>query len=250
MRYSFIVRIIAILVLASCKSHSLVEIKDSFESDHLSKYWTNEKFIPGALSFQSEYVRSGKKAAMIIIHQGDQIYEEKGTILERAELKESNRIKSFENLNYSYSFSLFLPADFPIVQTRLVIAQWKQECKSGNCNPNNPVIALRYESGLFRITLQVGLKNITLYSQAESILNKWQDFRFHIRFSRNKDGAIKAWLNGEQIINFAGITAYSKDFGYKEPSRFYFKTGLYRDKMVQNMTIYIDDYEKRQITDL
>ena len=241
---------VILLLLSSCKHNPFPVITDHFESDSLNRIWTNDKFIPGALSFQSEYARSGNRAAMITIHQGDQIEEEKGTILERAELKESKKLFSLENSDYAYSFSIFLPPDFPIVPTRLVIAQWKQNCQSGTCNPGNPVIALRYVSGEFFITLQVGQDQTTLYRQKESILNKWLDFKFHIRFSRDRSGGIKAWLNGRQIIDFDGVTAYSQAFGYKMPGIFYFKIGLYRDQMDQTMTIYIDDYMKQQISKL
>jgi len=246
MKYPFTVLLIISVYLFACKSNKLSDITDSFETSTLRNIWTR-KFIPGALSFQSDYVRSGKKAAMIIMHPGDQIDEEKGTILERAEIKESKRFFSTENSNYEYSFSILLPPDFPIVPTRLVLAQWKQNCQSGDCIPDNPVITLRYESGEFFITLQVGPEKTILYSQKESILNHWLDFRFQIRFSREPNGKIKAWLNGKQIIDFEGITAYSKTFGYPAPGKFYFKIGLYRDKMDQSMTIYFDDYKKSQI---
>jgi hypothetical protein len=222
-------------------------IQDDFESDSLQSIWTKEKFIPGALEIQSIHVRSGEKAAKLTLHQGDQIDKEKGSNLERAELREPKSLMAKEDGNYSYSFSLFLPSDFPIVPTRLVIAQWKQNCQSGNCDPNNPVIALRYESGVFRITLQVGPEKTTLYSQTESILNKWMDFRFNIRFSRNQDGRISAWMDNNEIIDYKGVTAYSETFGYPVQGNFYFKLGLYRDQMVQPMTIYIDDYKKQQI---
>ena len=35
---------------------------------------------------------------------------------------------------------------------------------------------------------------------------------------------------------------------YRDPSRFYFKMGLYRDVMPQPMTVYIDEYSKRQMS--
>jgi hypothetical protein len=238
------------LILIACKPARFMNVKDGFESDSLSNIWTDDKFLPGALSFQSKYVRSGNKAALLILYPGDQIDEEKGTILERAELKETKKLVSTENSIYEYSFSILLPPDFPLVATRLVIAQWKQDCQSGDCKPDNPVIALRYVSGKFFITLQTEPKPITLFTREDSILNQWLDFKFRIRFSRMQDGAIKAWLNGNQIIDYKGITAYSQDYGYPIPGKFYFKMGLYRDHMDQAMTIYIDDYAKKQIPDL
>lgn len=243
----FIVAVFAI-ILTSCSPVQKIVVQDNFESDTLKSIWTKEKFVPGAMKIQSAHVRSGTKAVQLTLHPGDQIEEEKGTNLERAELREPKRLMAKEYEDIFYSFSLFLPSDFPIVPTRLVIAQWKQNCQSGNCHPNNPVLALRYESGVFQITLQVGPEKKVLYSQTESILNKWMDFRFNVRFSRNHDGRIKAWMNKYKIIDYKGATAYVQAFGYPDPGNFYFKLGLYRDQMDQPMTIYIDDYKKQQIS--
>jgi hypothetical protein len=238
------------LAITGCKPAVQIDVHDDFESDTLSKIWTGDKLLPGALNFQSECVRSGKMAAKISVHKGDQIEEEKGTVLERGELKESKKLFTPENISYSYSFSFFLPPDFPQVPTRLVIAQWKQDCKSGNCDPDNPVIAVRYKSGQFFVTLQTSPEQIILYNQSESILNQWIDFKINIRFSRNGDGVIKAWLNDKQIIDYKGVTAYSQKYGYPMPGIFYFKTGIYRDTMADPMTIYIDNYRKQYIPKL
>lgn len=236
--------------MTTCRSDRMTNIHDNFESDSLSKIWSNDKFVSGGLKIQSKYTRSGYRAAMLTLNQGDQIDKEIGTINERAELKESKKLFSSENSNYSYSFSIFLPPDFPLVPTRLVIAQWKQDCEYGDCDPNSPVIALRYQSGQFLVNIQVGPDRTTLYTQTDSILNKWLDFKFNIRFSRKPDGIIKAWLNDKPIIDYEGVTAYSQDFGYPFPGVFYFKIGLYRNTMVQPMTIYIDDYKKQSIPKL
>jgi hypothetical protein len=242
--------ILIILSITACRSDRMTSIQDNFESDSLSKIWSNDKFVPGRFKIQSKYTRSGNKAAMLTLNNGDQIDKEIGTINERAELKEAKKHFSSENSNYSYSFSIFLPPDFPLVPTRLVIAQWKQDCESGDCDPNNPVIALRYQSGQFFVTLQVGRNRTTLYTQTDYILDKWLDFKFNVRFSRKPDGIIEAWLNDKPIIDYKGVTAYSQEFGYPVPGVFYFKVGLYRDTMVQPMTIYIDDYKKQSIPKL
>jgi hypothetical protein len=247
MRNSLFYTLLILLISGSCKTNNYTDISDDFESDSLKKIWTSDKFVPWALEIQSDHVRSGKKAAKLTLRQGDQIEEEKGTNLERAELREPKKMMAIEDNYYSYSFSLFLPSDFPVVPTRLVIAQWKQNCESGNCDPNNPVIALRYESGEFRITLQTSPEKTILYTRTQSILNEWMDFRFNIRFSRNSNGILKAWINNKEIIDYKGITAYTEPYGYPVPGNFYFKIGLYRDQMIQPMTIYIDDYMKKQI---
>lgn len=233
----------------ACKQRYHPKISDGFESCKLSNIWRSDKYIPGDFEIQSKIVKSGKFAAKITLHPGDQIPKEKGTILERSEIMESSKYFSIENNMYSYKFSLFLPAFFPIDSTRLVIAQWKQDCKSGSCDPDNPIIAFRYSSGEFNITLQTGQGKKILYSKTDDIRNKWLDFKFEIRFSRLKNGHILAYMNDQKIIDYSGITAYTEKYGYPFPGRFYFKAGLYRDKIDKIMTIYLDDYEKYQITD-
>jgi len=240
--------LVVLAALSSCKTEKASDIFDDFESVTLNPVWDSTKFIPGALELQSSIVRSGSRAAKLTLRKGDQIDEEKGTVLERAELREPKKIMSDEHRDYSYSFSIFLPSDFPVVPTRLVIAQWKQNC-SGNCDPDNPVLALRYQSGEFLVTLQTGPDRTTLYSLSDNILNKWLDFRFNLRFSRNDDGYIKGWINNSEVIDFKGVTAYSSIYGYADPGNFYFKIGLYRDTMEDPMTIYIDDYSKQELSD-
>jgi Polysaccharide lyase len=236
-----------LLALVAGQSRQLIDVYDGFESPTLSKVWSAEKSLPGAIEIQPEVVRSGRSAALITLHAGDQLDDEKGTVLERAELMEARELTSREDSAYEYSFSLFLPHDFPIVPTRLVIAQWKQYCPSGQCDPNNPVLALRYQGGEFRVTLHAGAKTRTLFRTKDEIRGKWLDFTFLIRFSRGDKGRVKASLNGRQIADYTGATAYSEAFGYPPSGRFYFKMGLYRDRMVETMKIYADEYRKREL---
>jgi hypothetical protein len=248
MKMLFLFYFLSIMLLSDCKTYHPAEISDGFESHKLSNIWRSDKFLPGDLEIQSEIVRSGKSAVKITLHPGDQIDDEKGTILERAEIMEKRTYFAQEDLDYTYEFSLFLPAGFPIVPTRLVIAQWKQECERDSCKPDNPIIALRYSSGELNITLQTGPEKIALYNTTDDIRSEWLDFRFKIHFSRQQQGFITAFLNGNKIIDYSGITAYSETYGYPYPGHFYFKTGLYRDNMDRQMTIYIDDFKQKNQT--
>jgi hypothetical protein len=51
------------------------------------------------------------------------------------------------------------------------------------------------------------------------------------------------------VADYKGATAYPETpaTGYASPSLFYFKMGLYRDLMAEPMTIYIDEYKKKQL---
>jgi Polysaccharide lyase len=245
-------RIVALLqacLLASSAGQSpgRVDISDGFESPKLGVSWSAEKSLPGAVEIQSNIVRAGKSAILITLHPGDQLEDEKGTILERAEVMEARELMSLEDADYAYSFSLFLPPDFPIVPTRLVIAQWKQYCPSGRCDPDNPVLALRYQAGEFRVALRAGAVTRTLFRTADEIRGRWLDFAFLIRFSRGSQGRVKASLNGRPIADYTGPTAYSETSGYPPAGRFYFKTGLYRDRTAETMKIYVDEYRKKEL---
>jgi len=232
-----------------------INVHDGFDGPELSKIWDTSRCVPGSVEIETNVVRRGHGAVKITVRSGNKfeagINGNKDS--ERTELAEgSKKLVSREGVGYQYAFSDFIPTDFPIVPTRLVLAQWKQYCpEHGNCSDDSPVVALRYVSGRLFITRQVGPHRETLFETMEDIRGKWTDLRFQIRFTTNDTGRIKAWMNGKQVVDFTGVTAYPEDAttSYPHPSWFYFKMGLYRDVMAEPMTIYIDEYLKRQLRD-
>src|SRR5208282_6056706 len=135
--------------------------------------------------------RAGHGAAQIIVHAKDKF--EAGingnSDSERAELREARKLAAMEGRNYEQSFSMFFPTNFPIVPTRLVIAQWKQYCvHGGNCSDDSPVLAIRYISGELRITQDLDKKFIMLYRETNEFRGRWLDFKFQVRFSPKENG--------------------------------------------------------------
>ncbi|MEP7237898.1 MAG: polysaccharide lyase [Ferruginibacter sp.] len=244
----YLLLVILLVAVISCRSQ--VNVYDGFEANKLKNIWTSDRMVKNAFEVQSKIVRSGNNAAKITLRTGD-VFEEgvAGTHgSERDELCETKNLWAVEGKAYEYQFSLFLPDSFPIVPTRLVIAQWKQKCPHDSiCSDDSPVIAIRYVSGRLYITIQTGSKAETVFQTIEEVRNKWLDFKFRVRFSRLNEGEVNAWLNEKQIISFKGITCYSSKQGYTDKSNFYFKTGLYRNVMPEPMTIYIDEYSKKEI---
>jgi hypothetical protein len=223
---------------------------DGFESRKLSKIWSKTRLSEESIEFQSDIVRKGKQAVKITLKSNDtfEAGNAKSAPNERDELMQTGEYAPFEGLFYEYKFSMFLPADFPIVNTRLVIAQWKQFCPSGaRCSDDSPVIAIRYVGGELYITLQTDYGVKKLYRLNDEIRSKWLDFRFRIRFSKLNDGKIEAFLNENQIINYNGVTSYSENRGYPVKNRYYFKMGLYRDIMPEQMIIYIDEFSMKEL---
>lgn len=60
---------------------------------------------------------------------------------------------------------------------------------------------------------------------------------------------MRAWLDGKKVVDYTGDTANLENprTGYSNPSQFYFKMGLYRDVTAGPMTIYLDEYRKREL---
>jgi|WetSurMetagenome_2_1015567.scaffolds.fasta_scaffold00003_255 hypothetical protein len=243
------------LLISGCSGRQFsvgIPVKDGFESPAISNLWETDKIIPTDAIIQSSLFRSGQSAIQITLHTSDRFEAGRNGSLdsERAELTEAERLISQQGKTYVHCFSMFIPKDFPIVDTRLVIAQWKQECPGGNiCDDNSPVLAIRYISGALFITQTIGPRCDTLWLSHDEFRDRWLDFKFLVRFETNEKGRISAHLNDSLIVNYSGPTAYKEDAstGYPAPSRFYFKMGLYRDTMTEPMTIFIDDYSKEML---
>jgi len=239
--------IIVLLFLLSCQRE--INVSDIFEAPKLSNIWSTDRMESKSFKIQSIIVRKGKHAAMITLRTGDvsEAATAKSLATERDELCEKESLYSIEGPAYEYKFSMFIPGNFPIVNTRLVIAQWKQVCPGGMCDDDSPVIAIRYVAGKLFITHNTDTGRIILYQLNDEVRNKWMDFRFRIRFSKQNNGELMAFLNDKEIISYKGVLSYSAIRGYNTKNWYYFKMGLYRDVMAEPMSIFIDEYSKREI---
>ncbi len=242
--------LLVVLLLPGFIAMAQLPVTDGFESKNLSKLWDTSRFAKGAVIMQDQVVKSGHSAAMVTVKMGEK-YEagnDSSAESERAELLEAKKLVGRENKTYEYSFSMFVPTDFPIVPVRLVIAQWKQYCGQGICEDDSPVLALRYINGELRVTQQTSRYDTVVYRTRQDIRNKWTDFKIQANFSRTDTGFVKIWINNTLVVDRKGKSAYSSERGYPAASYFYFKMGLYRNKMPEPMTIYIDDYSKRLLS--
>jgi hypothetical protein len=202
---------------------------------------------------ESQIVRAGHRAIAITVRPHDKFEpgNARGADSERDELMEARSLVPQTGRAEEYSFSEYFPSGFPVVPVRLVIAQWKQYCPESNtlCNDNSPVLAFRYIAGVFRVTQDLGGKTIPLFEQRGEFRGKWHDFRVQARFVPDSTGHIRIWLDGKQIVDHHGVTAYAAtpQSGYPSNGYIYFKMGLYRNLMQQPMTVYIDEYRKRDL---
>lgn len=157
---------------------------------------------------------------------------------ERAELSEHDRFHLPTGTDVWYSFQLYVPTDFPVVDRRLVLGQWKQAC--GDCTADHsPGIANRYRNGVFSITIQNGDKRVVLFEEKSDIRGRWNDLVYHLKLTPKPDGYLQAWLNGRQVVDYQGPLGYPDDL-----DSVYFKIGLYRDTLAVPMTLMLGRFRR------
>ncbi len=143
---------------------------------------------------------------------------------------------------HAYAFSMFIPADFPIVDVRLVTSQWKQTCN--DCaQSRSPIVARRYRKGELRITIETPRGRQTIFRRAGALQGRWLDLRYRIRFHLT-DGVVTAWLDGVQVVDYRGPLGFADD-----PPDVYFRLGLYRNRMAQPMALYFDDFRTERLAE-
>ena len=188
-----------------------IDLYDGFENAPLSPIWETRRLVPSALEFQNKVVLAGKGALKITVHNFDKkAVHTDGVYTERDELLEAEQFNAQENESYEHSFNMFIPADFPIVPTRLVIAQWKQFCPAENkCSKGHPVLAIRYVDGVLTITQTFGQTKEVLYEQKGEFRNRWLNFRFQVRFSSNQ--GMDGWQAGRGLRRRDGQSRECRD---------------------------------------
>jgi Polysaccharide lyase len=232
-----------LLLLASAVVASAGPVVDGFETGTLGPLWT-PRAEPGRITVQRDVVRSGAFALRLEVREGDVAgVGGDGEATERAEIQLAPPEQwAHFGETHEYAFSMYVPPDFPIVDVRLVTGQWKQTCNVCS-NNRSPIVAQRYRGGQLRMTIETSQGRRTIYRHPEPIQGRWLDLRYRIRFHLT-DGAVAAWLNGVQVVDYRGPLGFGDD-----PPDVYFRLGLYRNRMPQPMTIYFDDFRKERLAE-
>ena len=194
--------------------------------------WTLQRMSPRALAFVSDPVSGAHPVLALTLHPGDVAGPGgDGEPTERAELSEARAVQLPTGTDVWYGFSLHLPPDFPVVDRRLVLAQWKQAC--GDCSlDHSPAAALRYRNGVLSITVQDAGRRVTVFQEQADVRGRWLDVVVRLRVTPSPAGRLEAWLDGRRVADYQGVVGYPDD-----RDRVYFKMGLYRDHLPVPMTL-------------
>ncbi|UCG13344.1 MAG: polysaccharide lyase [Deltaproteobacteria bacterium] len=231
--------VLGFLIVTSRTWGQDIFLKDDFESETLSSIWTTKKLSKNALRHITSPTRTGNGAIEISVSPsakteigGD------GQLTERVELREAPHVRLRMGGESWYAFSFLLPSDFPIVETRLVIARWKQSFNEAT-KDRSPIVSLRYMGGKLRVDVARDRGKRKVYNKKIDLRNRWVDMVFRIIARTNKDGMLQVWKNGHQIVDYHGALGFRND-----EDEIYFKLGLYRDHMQIPMRIIYDHFRR------
>ncbi len=238
--------VLGILSAVACARGQGITLRDDFETGTLSSIWTTEKMPPNAMRHIAVPTRNGRGAIEICVSpQAMAAVGADGQLTERAEIREAPGVRLKMGMASWYAFSFYLPSDFPIVDTRLVIARWKQSF-SDTWKDRSPMIALRYMGGRLIVDVSRDRGKRRLYNRKVDLRGRWIDMVFHIlpRASKKippafKDGILQVWMGHDQIVDYRGALGFVDD-----EDEIYFKLGLYRDHMDIPMRIVYDRYRR------
>ncbi len=178
---------------------------------------------------------------------------EADTASERAEIQDKERYELWKA--YTFSFDFMIPEDFPILNNRLVIGQWKQKSAKDRVS-NNPLLCQRFKNGIYSLWFnntgdpegKTGNIYVGKKIPKEDILGKWIHAEYDIKFSEHEDGYILVKHNEETIREYHGKTSSSSE---KNPvwdiykNKFYFKFWIYRDNYDYGIKKLQDNNKKK-----
>ena len=131
-------------------------VRDGFEEPALSASW-NDKYAPsGRVSLRKGNAAEGQQHLVLAVRPGDL---DEGCNCQRTEIREADGMQPEFGTDLWYRFSLKLDnITGGNATTRWMLGGWKQEADG------SPFLALRFEGGVFYITLETAQTRIMLGS--------------------------------------------------------------------------------------
>src|SRR5262249_60099038 len=192
-----------------------------------------------ALHFVPDPLAPDRQVLSITLEPGDcPAIGGDGERTERAELVEDRAVMLPIETDAWYAISLYLPADFPVVDRRLVIGQWIQPSWDPRVHvTRSPLVANRFRAGVFSITRQDGSTRVAAFEESRDIRGRWIRLAYHLRFALDSGGRLEAWMDGRQVVRYRGPLGYPDAQAHA-----YFRIGLYRDHLPMPMTLLVRDF--------
>jgi adenylate kinase family enzyme len=213
-----------------------LSLADDFQGT-VASFWERDWMPAQPLEFVPDPDAPTGQALAITVRAGDcPGVGGHGEPTERAELYETRAAALPIESEAWYGFSFYLPADFPVVDRRLVVGQWHQPHPAPF---RSPLVANRFRDGAFSITREDGVTRVVCFEERREVRGRWLALAYHVRFSPTSAGLLEAWMDGRQVVSYRGPLGYP-DGG----DRVHFRIGLYRDHLPMPMTMLIRHFRR------
>lgn len=203
-----------------------VVLVDDFDEKLNLDIWETKRTNPNFWKIESSTLK-------ITIKKGIREITDKSNI-DRVELSEREEVMMTLGKSVWYSFSFLFPKDFPIVDNRLVFAQWKQYAP----HFGSPFLSVRYINNIlsFKVTAQNVVK---VFKKDIDLRGLWHKLTLNYKLNTDQTGFVRSWLNNEQILDYDGPMDY-----FPPPKHIFFKMGLYRDSIPEPQSIYFKNFRR------
>lgn len=224
------------VVPAQAQSRNNIIFSDDFESGSLNGWDIHEACCQHSHSIVTAPVRNGLYAYRSLLKKGDPLT--KYNLAGRAEIQ----LDTFpQNSERWVGVSIYFPPEGDKSYTSIFQFPTKpgrgQKWTSPPCQlimRDDQLSIKRYAKG----TTGVGTENET-WNLGAVTRGKWMDFVFRIKNSSGGDGRFEAWLNGQQVVQYQGITMLTGARGN------FVKLGIYKGRGNQANTdtpVYYDEF--------
>ncbi|QMU29508.1 polysaccharide lyase [Adhaeribacter radiodurans] len=203
----------------------------------LSSYFNKQIYTSFGFAINSDFVRSGSKAAKFEMRSSD------------SQIRSEILLPYETNSNRWYGNSLYLPSnawenDYN-PEGWDIISQWHAVEDAGEA-ARLPPLSLVVSKGRLNFVIYWATKSINtnttisgkkVFDLGPLEKDKWLDMVYHFNFSHQSDGVLEVWKNGVKVVDYKGPNCYN-DKNYP-----YFKTGIYKRRWykVTKRVIYIDE---------
>jgi len=227
------------LIHGSTPTSGPVFIAD-FEEGNISDMPGPQNSRRGKIEVVTTPVRAGRYAVKMYAAPGDKRTE----LLLRGEQWATNRgyddwFDESKGTEYYYTFSIYVPVDFPNLRRTAVLAQWHGQ------NGNSATVALRYDGDTFSIASATQApQHHDLKTDIPANKNGWNDFVFHVLWERDNKGLLEVWRRnsaGHFVKEFEKFSVNTID----DQNGVYFKWGVYSSSDDKGLnkprTVYLDN---------
>lgn len=216
-----------------------IELFDNFDSQIPSDIWSLSRLPENGYQQIDSTGRLGEKAVILTVRPNDFLRQgpSPNQTRERCELGENTNYLIAPDTDIWYGISFYIPKNFPIVDNRLVIAQWRTS-KTTKAH-ENPPLALRYINDELIFTIKNEEYWTIFFVDKKPKKEVWHNLLVNYCWRENHLGRCAVILNGMYRGKYEGHLGY-----YHLEPKLEFRFGLYRDGLKEPQSLIFSRFRR------